>query len=158
MSELPIVRKSKDIESTPSSPPLRKNSNIKYDKGFEVEKDNTFDVPYNPEEGDERFSRDKWITPGKAANTGISLGMPASINASNGGALGCGCVEAFLHGVGDIIDGTIEADYVCDFGYHNYVIFELEQMGKRSGLQVDKNGNLIETQEVGHADDGLEEY
>ena len=144
MADLPIVRRSNGDEPRPNRKPLR-GQPLKYDKG------------YSHDMGE--MDWDTWRdTSGEVAQSGIALGMPASIQAALHGKLGCGCSEAYLHALGDIVDGKIEADYMCDYGWHNYVVFEMEQMGKQQGLVVDKNGNLVETQDVGHGDTELGDY
>lgn len=122
-----------------SLPPI--TGKLKYDKGFSAS-------GYYSDRGD-------YFREGQAAKAGAAFGMPFKIN---GHPLGCGCSEAYIHAIGEIRDGMIEADYMCDSGWHNFVVFELEEMGKQQGLVVDKNGNLVETQDVGHGDQELQEY
>lgn len=84
---------------------------------------------------------------------GMSYGLPRIIR---GNPLGCGCRQGYLVGVGDIIDGRIEADYSCDSKWHNYVLFEVEQLKQGVKLKYDTNGNIIE--EEGYQADELEDF
>lgn len=73
----------------------------------------------------------------------LQFGLPKHIQ---GTPLGCGCQTAHLAGATKPVGSHIEADYMCDSGWHNYVYFELigfENKGE-SKLKVDVNGNLIE--------------
>lgn len=132
MAELPIKRMHSGFQChQPENGPLQ------YDAGFS---------------GGGSIDSNHYEEPGEVARQGMSMGMPDHIEAEPAGRLGCGCQEAWLHAIGEIQNGMIEADYMCDSGWHNFVIFELEQMGNRTGLVIDANGNLVEVEEVGHAD------
>lgn len=80
---------------------------------------------------------------GKTVNLAVKFGLPEAIK---GNPLGCSCDIAHLAGATPPVGSHIEADYMCDYGYHNYVYFELigfENKGE-SKLKIDANGDLIE--------------
>lgn len=86
---------------------------------------------------------DKLDDKGRARNQALKFGLPKVIK---GNPLGCRCNEAFLVGATKPVGSHIEADYMCDVGYHNYVVFELigfENKGE-AVLKVDSHGNLVE--------------
>lgn len=87
----------------------------------------------------QKFKEDK----GETVNLAQQYGLPPSIV----GNLGCGCRTAHLTGATAPVGSHIEADYMCDVGYHNYVYFELigfENKGENS-IELDANGDLVET-------------
>ena len=106
--------------------PIR-GKELKYDKGFSSDGD-IYGV---------------WTEPGEEAKRAIEMGLPKVVH---GNPLGCGCGEAYLHGVGDIIDGQIECDYMCSSGWHNFIVLAMRQQTPQSERQVkvDKFGNLID--------------
>ncbi len=81
---------------------------------------------------------------GKAVSLAVKFGLPKKIT---GTPLGCGCRVAYLAGATKPVNSHIEADYMCDAGWHNYVRFELIGFENKSEgeIKIDANGNLIET-------------
>lgn len=73
----------------------------------------------------------------------IGYGLPAKIYGNP--VLGCTCRVASLVSATQIVDGMIEADYMCDSGWHNYVVFEVRQYTSESKtqLKIDADGNVI---------------
>lgn len=114
---------------------------LTYDNGFSVEGD-TLDGK-------------GWRTPGEAAKKGAEYGLPQFIY---GLPLGCGCSTAWLHAIGEVKNGLLEADYMCDSGWHNFVVLRVKENKKKKErkLQIDRSGNLVEEQEVKITE--LEEY
>jgi hypothetical protein len=92
---------------------------------------------------------------GAAFDKAKAFGMTKSIR---GNPLGCGCNVAYLHGIGEVKDGQIEADYVCDSGWHNYVVFEVNEIKEKEKqeVKIDVNGNI--TNEEGFKAGDLEEF
>lgn len=119
---------------------------LEYDEGFDVESG-----PLNNEEW-ENFN-DEYKTPGKAAQRGIDLGLPKFIR---GDPLGCGCGIAYLHAVGEVVNGQVEADYMCDSGWHNFVVMQVKTKEKKREVKIDKFGLVVGDE--GHKFNGLEEY
>ncbi len=81
----------------------------------------------------------------QSRNEALEMGLPQKIR---GNPLGCACHVAYLVSVGPVIDGQIEADYQCDSGWHNYVVFQVRQYtteGER-GIKINKFGDLIESE------------
>lgn len=137
MPDLEIIRQSDGFESRPDRKPLLKKP-LKYDKGFEVNKDTGLFKSFYKDD-------DVWKTMGQVAQDGMKFGLP---NRIEGSPLGCGCEEAYLHGVGDITpEGHIEADYVCDSGWHNFVVFQLGLKERPTQIRIDKNGDIIEKED-----------
>lgn len=113
---------------------------LRYDEGFDA---------------DGQIDHFTYEEPGEVAKAGMAYGLPAKVNGNPN--LGCGCSVAYLHATGDITqDGMIEADYMCDSGWHNFFVFELNMQERKRQVTIDKDGNL-------QADEGftagdLEEY
>lgn len=80
---------------------------------------------------------------GAAAEKGAALGLPFKIR---GNPLGCGCEEANLHGISEVKDGEVECDYMCDAGWHNWVVLRVKQkkQPKKQEITVDKFGNPMQ--------------
>lgn len=87
----------------------------------------------------EKFKKDN----GETANLATKYGLPPAIK---GNPLGCGCPEAFLAGATKPVGSHIEADYMCDAGYHNFVYYQLIGFENKSEgqIKVDSSGNLTE--------------
>lgn len=110
---------------------------LKYDEGFE----NNGDI-WDYEDTDaayEAFNK-SYNTPGEAVKDIMAMGLPAKVQ----GPLGCGCSEAVLHGVGEIKNGRVEVDYMCDSGWHNFLVFQMRVQGKKPDreVKIDKYGGL----------------
>lgn len=99
--------------------------------------------PITSEQKDYRGNRSLQHDDGKAIATARMYGLPEHIE---GNPLGCKCSEAHLAGATKPVGSHIEADYMCDYGYHNYVVFQLIgfEDNTESSIKVDANGNLIE--------------
>ncbi len=83
---------------------------------------------------------------GKSMDIARLYGLPEAIKAPAPKMLGCGCHEAHLAGATVPIGSHIEADYMCDSGWHNFVVFELigfDNKGENK-VRVDINGDLVE--------------
>jgi hypothetical protein len=115
-------------------------NNIEYDDGFD-----TRNIDWDKEGVDDLFEnfKDKWETPGNAAAKAAVYGLPAMVR---GDPLGCGCEEAHLHGIGKVKNGQIEADYMCDVGWHNYMVFSVNEKKtkKKREVKLDKFGKVME--------------
>lgn len=68
----------------------------------------------------------------------LEHGLPLKIT---GNPLGCGCSEAFLISAGEAKDQKIEADYQCDSGWHNYVVFDV--MPREDKIEITKTGQIV---------------
>lgn len=81
---------------------------------------------------------------GAARDAASEYGLP---NMIRGNPLGCKCRTATLVGATKPVMGHIEADYMCDSGYHNFVVFRLIGFDARakSELKLDSNGNIVDT-------------
>lgn len=97
--------------------------------------------------------KDKKDDKGRLAKQAQAFGLPAKIRDN---PLGCGCKVAFLVGATKPVGSHIEADYMCDSGWHNYVIFELVGFEQKAEdqIKINTNGELIndsdhQTQELG---------
>lgn len=106
----------------------------------------TGELSYRPiSSGQMEYGRNRQLKKdgGKAVETAQKYGLPKHIR---GNPLGCGCNEAHLAGATKPVGSHIEADYMCDVGWHNYVVFELIgfEAKTESSIKVDANGNLIE--------------
>lgn len=91
----------------------------------------------------ETRKKDELSEPARA----VQLGLPKFIR---GNPLGCGCSEAHLAGATKPVNSHIEADYMCDSGWHNFVVFEIvgfENLGDAT-IKVNANGDLEESHEV----------
>lgn len=78
-----------------------------------------------------------------ARQRGLDMGLPNAIYGTP--ELGCGCESARLVGMGEIqSDGQLEAEYDCDSGWHNYVIFGMRSNEAKEAIKLDKFGNVIE--------------
>lgn len=123
--EAKVIRRSTEGESWTYSEPLLGKA-LKYDAGF----DEGGLVDY-----------DNYRKPGKEALRGIAMGLPKFIR----GKLGCGCNIGYLHAVGELKNGQIEADYMCDSGWHNFVIFQMTEKKNNASAekQYDKYGHEI---------------
>lgn len=121
-----------------SKPPMR-GFDLKYDKGFDK---------YGNMNG-------KYFEVGEESRKMTDMGLPLVVY---GNPLGCGCAEAYLHGVGEIIDGQVECDYMCRSGWHNFILFSMrtQDAGNERGIKIDKYGNLID--EVASEVRELEEF
>lgn len=84
-----------------------------------------------------------------------NMGMPAYIE---GNPLGCGCQIAHLHAVGAVLESHMEADYMCDSGWHNFVLFKVRAQDNRSdnSIKVNTSGELVAEQGVSPGE--LEEF
>lgn len=93
----------------------------------------------------ERSLEGKLTVEGKK-NAIDSIGLPSFIKGNP--RLGCTCTEAYLHSVGEIVDGQIEADYMCHAGWHNYVVFKIftKDTDKAQQVHIDHEGNLVDGQ------------
>lgn len=122
-----------------SKQPLR-GYDLKYDKGFDK---------YG------RYTTRKYRMAGDESQKAVDMGLPLVVY---GRPLGCGCNEAYLHGVGEIIDGQLECDYMCSSGWHNFILFSMRTQDATAEREVklDKYGNL--TENVGFEATELEEF
>lgn len=110
---------------------------------------------------DKGFSKHGTIADGKYRQVGeesrkmTDMGLPLVVY---GQPLGCGCSEAYLHGVGDIIDGQVECDYMCSSGWHNFILFSMrtQDADNERSVKIDKYGNLVD--EVASEVRELEEF
>jgi hypothetical protein len=100
---------------------------LTYDKGFD--KDGYIE------------DDDEWEKPLAAAEKAAKYGLPAHVR---GRPLGCGCNIAHLHAIGKVVKGQLEVDYMCDSGWHNFMVFQVREKKKAKPRQVliDKFGNL----------------
>lgn len=80
---------------------------------------------------------------GQSRAQALLLGLPEKVR---GNPLGCRCSEAFLVGATKPVGSHIEADYMCDQGYHNYMLFELIgfEQKPQTELKIGPNGELVE--------------
>lgn len=80
---------------------------------------------------------------GVSRTMALKLGLPPHVRAD---PLGCGCDEAHLVGATKPVGSHIEADYMCDSGYHNYMLFELIGFEQKpeTQLKIGVNGELVE--------------
>lgn len=107
-----------------------KAGNITYDK-----------AAMTPEQRD--YGRGKKYDGGVSRGQALLLGLPEKVR---GNPLGCGCGEANLVGATQPVGSHIEADYMCDSGWHNYLLFELIGFEQKpeTQLKIDASGNLVE--------------
>lgn len=156
-NEAKLIRRSnRGGESYSWSEPLL-GADLVYDENFH---DYSHDYSTADEfyENGELYGDDIWKVKGKAAKEGAKYGLPFRIA---GHPLGCGCDEAFLHGIGKLKDGQIEADYVCDVGWHNYAIFKIKEKKKPKKKEVKQEIKLNkfgEVDQVGFTATELEDY
>jgi hypothetical protein len=85
----------------------------------------TYDDGFSP---DGAVDSMEWDEQGGAAAKAKTYGLPHVIH---GNPLGCYCHEAYLHGIGNLVNGHIECDYMCDAGWHNYIVFEVREKKRR---------------------------
>ncbi len=124
-------RRSDNSESYPSSPPLL-GTNLDYDEGFHGYEES--------DEDGEHYAYNDWSSMGDISKKTISYGIPHRVT----GHLGCGCSEAFLHGMGkETPDGHLETDYICDYGYHNYIVYIIERKERsNTRKKIIKDGQI----------------
>lgn len=80
---------------------------------------------------------------GNARKMALALGLPERVR---GDPLGCTCHTAHLVGATKPVGSHVEADYMCDSGYHNYMLFELIGFEQKpeTQLKIGPNGELVE--------------
>lgn len=76
----------------------------------------------------------------------LEYGLPPVVHAE---PLACNCYEGHLVGATRPVNGFVEADYMCDYGYHNYMVFRLlgVDLKGQTQLKVNANGDIVETSE-----------
>jgi len=112
---------------------------LKYDKGFDKDGNMPGGYAADSYEGADHA----YYKPGEESSKAANMGLPLVVY---GSPLGCGCSEAYLHGVGDVINGQLEADYMCSSGWHNFIEFSMrtQDIDPERAIKIDKYGNFTE--------------
>lgn len=80
---------------------------------------------------------------GNARKLALEYGLPEQVR---GNPLACGCRTAALAGATKMVMGFVEADYMCSFGYHNFMVFKVRGVENKGQTKLKiVNGEVVES-------------